>query len=365
MIYVDEYRDRRAGQGLARMIDERSHGLERLTFMEVCGTHTMCAARYGIRSLLPDRLRLLSGPGCPVCVTPNSYLDRAIAMSGLPGVVIATFGDMFRVPGSNSSLVLEKADGHDIRIVYSSLESLEIAAENREKTIVFLGIGFETTAPGVASTVLAARDSGLKNWFLLSGHKTIPSVMEMLASSTELAVDGFICPGHVSAVIGSAVYEPLVQKHRIPCVVTGFEPTDMLQAIYMLLLQKREGRSDVENQYRRVVDRKGNEKAVSTMFRVFEECDSEWRGIGSVDRSGLRLREEFSEYDAALNIEVRVDRSKEHPGCICGEILKGIKNPHECTLFGKECTPADPKGACMVSSEGTCAAYYKFPILPE
>jgi hydrogenase expression/formation protein HypD len=364
LIHVDEYRDGRAVEGLARIIDEKSQGLEPLTFMEVCGTHTMCAARYGIKNLLPDSLRLLSGPGCPVCVTPNSYLDTAIAMSGLPELVVTTFGDMFRVPGSNSSLVREKADGHDIRIVYSPLESLEIAARNKEKRVVFLGIGFETTAPAVAATVLAARRSGLKNWFLLSGHKTIPGVMEMLASSTELRVDGFICPGHVSAVIGCSAYEPLARKYRIPCVVTGFEPVDMLQAIYMLVEQRREGRSEVENEYRRVVERKGNEKAVSTMLSVFEECDSEWRGIGSVDQSGLRLREEFGEYDAARKIEVTVDQPKEYPGCICGEILKGIRTPRECALFGTECTPADPKGACMVSSEGTCAAYYKFPVLP-
>ena len=363
MIYVDEFRDKEAVRGLARKIVKIADG-KRLTFMEVCGTHTMSAARYGIRNILPENVKLLSGPGCPVCVTPNSYLDRAMAISRLHQSIIVTFGDMFRVPGSSSSLASEKSQGGDIRIVYSALDSLSIARENPDRKVVFLGIGFETTAPTVAATILAAEREGLDNFFVLCGHKTIPNAMKMLVDSPELNVSGFICPGHVSAIIGSRSYEPLATEYRVPCVVAGFEPTDILQAIYMLAKQVKEDRASVENQYSRVVAEDGNTKAISVMEGVFGTKDAEWRGIGVVSQSGLSIREKFSAFDAESNIEVEVERTKEFPGCICGQILRGVKTPLQCKLFGKECTPVEPKGACMVSSEGTCAAYYKYPQLP-
>ena len=360
---MDEFRNKEAVRGLVKKIAGIADR-KRLTFMEVCGTHTMFAARYGIRNILPENVKLLSGPGCPVCVTPNSYLDRAIAISRLRGSIISTFGDMFRVPGSSSSLAREKSRGGDIRIIYSASDSVKLAGENPDRKVVFLGIGFETTAPTVAATILAARHAGLKNFFVLCGHKTIPNAMEMLVNSPELNVSGFICPGHVSAVIGSRSYEPLAREYRVPCVVAGFEPTDILQAIYMLAKQVKEGRASVENQYSRVVAEDGNRKAVSVMEEVFEPKDAEWRGIGVVPLSGLSMREEFSSFDAESNIEVEVEETREFPRCICGEILRGVKTPLQCELFGKECTPVEPKGACMVSSEGTCAAYYKYPQLP-
>jgi hydrogenase expression/formation protein HypD len=329
--------------------------------MEVCGTHTMAAARYGIRSMLPKNVRLLSGPGCPVCVTPNSYLDRAVAMSRMDGVILATFGDMFKVPGSTSSLAKEKSEGRDIRIVYSPLDSLRIAQETPCSRVVFLGIGFETTAPTVAATILAAKKAALSNFFVLCGHKTIPGAMQMLVDTPELGIDGFMCPGHVSAIIGFRSYELLAKVNKVPCVVAGFEPNDILQAIYMLAKMARDGRAAVENEYSRVVRTEGNKKAVSVMEEVFEPKDSEWRGIGIVPRSGLIVRKEYSEFDAEIQIDVRVEKTKTYPGCICGEILRGVKTPLDCRLFGRECTPSDAKGACMVSSEGTCAAYFRYP----
>jgi hydrogenase expression/formation protein HypD len=358
--HLDEYRDGRAVEGLLRRIADAAKDGGPLAFMEVCGTHTMARAKYGLGRLLPQSVRLISGPGCPVCVTPNSYVDRAVAMSRRDDCIVATFGDMFRVPGSTSSLSSEKSEGADVRVVYSPTESLDIARKNPARKVVFLGVGFETTAPTVAATILAAESSRLANWFVLSGHKTIPRVMGMLANSEELQVDGFICPGHVSAVIGSKSYERIAGDFQVPCVVAGFEPTDILQAIWMLIRQKREKRSAVLNQYTRVVEESGNEKAVSTMMTVFETADSSWRGIGTVPESGLSIRDSFAQFDAERRIDVDVEKTREYPGCICGEILRGVRTPPDCSLFGNECTPAYPRGACMVSSEGTCAAYYKY-----
>jgi hydrogenase expression/formation protein HypD len=358
--HVDEYRDSRAVDGLLHRIAETTKEGKPLAFMEVCGTHTMVRARYGLGKLLPRNMRLISGPGCPVCVTPNSYIDRAVAISREDDCTLLTFGDMFRVPGSTSSLKAEKSKGADVRVVYSPAESLDTAQKNPARKIVFLGIGFETTAPAVASTILAAEKLGLSNWFVLSGHKTVPEVMGMLAGSHEVRIDGFVCPGHVSAVIGSRVYERIARDFRVPCVVAGFEPTDILQAIWMLARQKCEGRSVVENQYSRVVEEGGNERAVSTMMEVFELVDSVWRGMGRVPGSGLSIRERFAQFDAEKRIEVEVEETVENPACICGEILRGVRIPPDCTLFGRGCTPGYPQGPCMVSSEGTCAAYYKY-----
>ena len=360
MRHIDEYRDGRAVEGLLRKIAETTQETGSLAFMEVCGTHTMTRAKYGLGKLLPPEVRLISGPGCPVCVTPGSYIDRAVAICREDDCTIATFGDMFRVPGSTSSLSREKSKGADVRVVYSPAESLDIARLNPGRKIIFMGIGFETTAPTVAATILSAESSRIKNWFVLSGHKTIPEVMVMLAESPELEIDGFLCPGHVSAIIGSRSYERIARGCGIPCVVAGFEPTDILQAIWMLARQKSEGRSLVLNQYARVVEEAGNKKAVSTMMDVFEPADSVWRGLGTVPGSGLSIREKFGRFDAEKEIDVEVEETRDDPGCICGDMLRGIRIPPDCPLFGRECTPAYPRGPCMVSSEGSCATYYHY-----
>jgi len=361
MNYQDEYRDREIVRGLARRVGELVAGRERpMTFMEVCGTHTMAIYQFGIRSLLPPQVRLISGPGCPVCVTPNGYVDRAVALSRLPGVTIATFGDMVRVPGSSSSLMEERARGADIRIVYSPLDAVALAERNPDRRVVFLGVGFETTAPAIAGSILSTREKGLSNYFVLAAHKTIPLPMEVLSKDLELAIDGYICPAHVSAVIGADAYLPLAERCGVPCVVTGFEPADILQGVAMLVHQVVNGESRVEIQYRRVVKRSGNRRAQEVLARVFEPCDAEWRGIGIIPGSGLAIRDEFTPFDAERMVPVDVEEPREHPGCRCGDILRGKVVPFDCPLFATVCTPEAPVGACMVSSEGTCAAAYKY-----
>ena len=360
MNYQDEFRDRELVAGLAERIRLLTHGLVRpLTFMEVCGTHTMAIYQYGLRTLLPPQVRLISGPGCPVCVTPNDYLDRAVALARLPDVTIVTFGDMLRVPGSRSSLMEERAKGADIRIVYSPLDAVALAEKNPGRRIVFLGIGFETTAPIIAGSILAARARGVANYFVLASHKTIPVPMEILSSDPELAIDGYLCPAHVSAIIGADAHIPLAER-GIPCVVAGFEPADVLQGVELLVRQVVEGRHEVENQYRRVVSREGNRKAQEILRQLFIPADAAWRGIGIIPQSGLVIAPEFQAYDAAVMIPVTVETPMEHPGCRCGEILRGKISPFDCPLFGGVCTPETPVGACMVSSEGTCAAAYKY-----
>ena len=361
MNYMDEYRDRTIVRGLAERIKKLVEGrTEPMTFMEVCGTHTMAIYQYGIRSLLPRQVRLISGPGCPVCVTPNGYIDRAIAMSRLSDVIITTFGDMVRVPGSTSSLMEERARGADIRIVYSPLDAVAIAEKNRGKRVVFLGVGFETTAPAIAGSILAASAKGIENYLVLAAHKTIPLPMEILSSDPELSIDGYICPAHVSAIIGADAYLPLAERLGVPCVVTGFEPTDVMQGVEMLARQVVEGRSSVEIQYGRVVKHEGNKKAQAVLAEVFSVCDSEWRGIGVIPGSGLEIAEKYASFDAAKKIPVAAEEPREHKGCRCGDILKGKVSPFDCPLFATVCTPEAPIGACMVSSEGTCAAAYKY-----
>lgn len=360
MNYRDEYRERGVVTGLAgriaRLARERP---EPLTFMEVCGTHTMAIYQYGLRSLLPGGVRLVSGPGCPVCVTPNDYLDRAIALAKLPDVTIVTFGDMLRVPGSRSSLMAERARGGDVRIVYSPLDAVALAEKNRGRRVVFLGVGFETTAPAIAASILTARARGLDNYYVLAAHKTIPGPMETLSDDPELAIDGFICPAHVSAIIGADAFLPLAAK-GVPCVVTGFEPADVLQGLELLVRQVLEGRHDVENQYRRVVTREGNRRAREIIRQVFVPADAAWRGIGVIPGSALVIAPEFRKYDAAAMINVQVEEPVEHHGCRCGDILRGKVSPFDCPLFDRTCTPESPIGACMVSSEGTCAAVYRY-----
>lgn len=355
MKYLDEFQDKRIAQGLLKRIAELCD--REATLMEVCGTHTMALFKFGIRSLLPSQIKVIAGPGCPVCVTPQSAIDKAIELSREATVV--TYGDMYKVPGSHSSLEKEKANGKDIRIVYSALDALAIAEEEADNEVVFLGIGFETTAPASASAIITAREKGIKNFSMLSVHRLIPPAMEAL-SSGELNIDGYMCPGHVSTIIGEEPYSPIAERFNIPCVIAGFEALDILEGIYLLLRQIQENKSYVENGYKRAVRPEGNKLAREVMGSVFESVDSEWRGIGIIKKSGLALKENFSGLDAEKRFDIDIEEGEPHPGCICGEILKGLKTPSECENFGSHCTPDEPLGPCMVSSEGTCAAYHKY-----
>jgi len=355
--YVDEFRDGALALSLADAI--RRECRHPLKLMEVCGTHTMAIARYGIRRLLPDQVRLISGPGCPVCVTAQDEIDRFIELGRSPDTILVTFGDMIRVPGSRASLEDERARGADVRVVYSPLDAVEIAAANPDRRVVFFGIGFETTTPAVALSVLEAQKTNLANYQVFSAHKTIPPAMIALVSDPEVAIDGFICPGHVSAIIGSAAYEPVARDCGIPCVVAGFEPLDILQAILMLVRQAVDGRSEVEVEYSRAVSREGNQAALDCMRKVFVPCDAEWRGLGVIPGSGLELRPEFSSVESRKS-KVESGKPKVSTECECGSILKGLKPPRACRAFGKACAPEHPLGPCMVSSEGACAAEYRY-----
>lgn len=343
-------------------IEELSGQMGRpVKFMEVCGTHTVSAFRSGLRSLLPESVGLLSGPGCPVCVTPTGYLDKAIALGGKPDVIITTFGDMMRVPGSESSLEREKAMGADIRIIYSPMDALGVAEENKDKTVVFLGVGFETTTPAVAWTIKHAAAQGVGNFAVLSAHKTIPEAMLALVSGGEVALDGFMCPGHVTVITGTSIYEALACEHGMPCVVTGFEAADMAKGVEMLLEQVADGRAEVEIEYSRSVSREGNVRALEACDEVFEKCDVEWRGFGVIPGSGLKIRDKYSAIDAGIRFgDPELPEPSDDSACRCGDVLRGVCLPPDCPLFGKACTPSDPVGACMVSSEGSCAAYYKY-----
>lgn len=342
-------------------IRERASRLERVVnLMEVCGTHTMAAFRTGLRSLLPQNVRLLSGPGCPVCVTPNRFLDQAIELARRPKTIVATFGDMLRVPGSHGSLEQARAQGGQVRVVYSALDALELAGKYADHEVVFLGVGFETTAPGTAWAIRGAVPS-VQNFSVLCAHKTMPRAMATLLSGGEVRIDGFLCPGHVSVIIGAQAYEFLAREWSAPCVVAGFEGEDMLEAIVMLLRQIEEQRAEVEIQYRRAVRWEGNARALKLLAEVFEPCDEEWRGLGTIQGSGLAIRPEFAGADARRRFaDVVAPPPQEPRGCACGDVLRGAKAPPECPLFRRICTPSNPVGACMVSSEGTCAAYYKY-----
>ena len=335
-------------------------GGKSLRLMEVCGTHTVAIFKAGIRQLLPENVELVSGPGCPVCVTENEYLDTAIAYSRKIDVIIATFGDMLKVPGSSSSLAAEKAKGADIRIVYSSLEALEIAVHHPDKKVVFLAVGFETTAPTAAAAILMANDAKLANFYVLSAHKLVPPALRALLTSGDIHVDGFLLPGHVSAIIGLKPYEFLSREYNTPAVVAGFESLDILQSVYMLVQQIHSGTAKLENQYGRIVQKEGNISACNILSQVYQEADAKWRGIGRISGSGLTIREKYQAFDALLNIPIVVEETKEANGCQCGKVLRGLLLPAECPLFGKTCRPEHPIGSCMVSVEGTCAAWYKY-----
>ncbi|MHB0868547.1 MAG: hydrogenase formation protein HypD [Chloroflexota bacterium] len=358
MRFLTEYRDSSAAARLVERIHRRA--TVPVNLMEVCGTHTVAVFRHGIRQLLPEQVSLVSGPGCPVCVTANRDVDWAIAAARRPDVILATFGDMLKVPGSSSSLQQARAEGCEIRVVYSTLDALAIARANPRKTVVFFGIGFETTAPTVACSILEAEETGLENYQVYSVHKVMPPPMRALVDAEEIKIDGFLCPGHVSTVIGSEPYRFLAEEYGISCVIAGFEPLDILQSIDMLLAMKAGGRAEVAIQYRRVVRPEGNPVALEQLYRVFQPADAEWRGLGIIGDSGLQIREEYARFDAGRTLQVDPGPTREHAGCRCGEMLRGVVQPPECPLYGRVCTPENPVGPCMVSSEGTCSTWFQF-----
>ena len=327
--------------------------------MEVCGGHTMAIRHYGIHTMLPETIELLSGPGCPVCVTDQQYIDKAIAYAQKPDSILLTYGDMLRVPGTSASLDHVKASGSDVRIIYSTIQALEIAKKNPSKKIIFAAIGFETTAPGTAVALKQARLENLTNFFVLCAHKTMPEAMAALIEEG-IPIDGYIGPGHVSTIAGSKIFDSLSEKFKLPVVISGFEPVDLVQSVYMLVKMIEENRSGVEIQYKRLVSHEGNIKAQQLLEEIFEPDTQYWRGIGAIPGSGLRIRKEYEDFDAEKQLPVEVAKSSEPKACICGQILKGLKKPTDCKLFGKACNPSHPVGACMVSSEGSCQAYYNY-----
>lgn len=331
-----------------------------IKLMEVCGTHTVSIFRFGIRDLLPKEIRLLSGPGCPVCVTPIRDVDAAIAIANRDDCILTTFGDMMRVPGSKQSLYHAQAEGAHVVIVYSPMDALQIAVEHPQKRVVFFATGFETTSPSIAGTLSEAERQGVNNFFIYSAHKLVPPALKALLDAPDLEIDGFILPGHVTAIIGTEPYDFIARRYAVPSVVTGFEGNDILEAIFMLLKQLAEGRADIEIQYTRVVKKDGNRKAVALIHAFFEPCDANWRGIGVIPESGLKLRGEKQHRDITRVVHLEIPDAPEPKGCQCGLVLRGVKIPTDCKLFGKACTPEHPVGACMVSTEGSCAAYYKY-----
>jgi len=358
--FVDEYRDPAAARRLAARITELA-GDDHFAFMEVCGGHTHTIYRHGIEQVLPRTVELVHGPGCPVCVIPMGRVDDAIAVAGHPGVILTSFGDMMRVPGSSGSLLSAKAAGADVRVVYSPLDALRLAVENPDRDVVFLAVGFETTAPSTAVTLRRAREENVANFSVLSNHVTIVPPIKAILDSPGLRLDGFIGPGHVSTVVGQRPYRFVSERYGKPFVTAGFEPLDVVQAVFMLLAQIREGRCCVENQYTRCVTEEGNPRALAVLAEVFElRPHFEWRGLGFLAHSGLRLRPEFAPWDAEVRFAVPGLRVADPKACQCGEVLKGAIKPWECKVFGTACTPETPIGTCMVSSEGACAAYYSF-----
>jgi hydrogenase expression/formation protein HypD len=358
MKYVEEYRDPELSKKLLEKIRQYSH--KSMKLMEFCGGHTVAIFKHGLRQLLPENIEMLSGPGCPVCVTATADLDKAIALAKNPNVIITSFGDMVRVPGSYSSLQQAKAEGADIRIVYSTQDALAIARENPEKSVVFIGIGFETTAPTIAASILQAEQEKLKNYYVLSLHKTCPPIMKAILDRGEVKINGIICPGHVSAIIGSRPYQFLADEYKIACAVSGFEPLDIIHAVDSLVEQIEHDHPMVENTYRRGVKDEGNIPALRLMDTVFEVGEANWRGIGIVPDSGLNIREKYAKYDVEKNFTIKAGQPKEPKGCICGAVLRGVSTPKDCKLFRKTCTPEHPVGPCMVSSEGSCATYYQY-----
>jgi hydrogenase expression/formation protein HypD len=359
MKHLDEYRD---GDVTRQLLEQIASTVTRpWTLMEVCGGQTHNILKSGLDTLLPDEITLIHGPGCPVCVTPLELVDKAVEIAGRPNVIFTSYGDMLRVPGSEKDLFSVKAAGGNVRIVYSPLDAVKLAQQNPDKEIVFFAVGFETTAPANAMSVFQAKRLGVTNYSVLVSHVTVPPMLAALLEADDVVVDGFLAPGHVNAVMGYWEYEDLVEKHPVPIVVTGFEPVDLARGILMAVQQLEQGRNTVENAYERAVTREGNVPSQKLVTEVFEMADRKWRGIGNVPSSGYRLREEYADFNAETRFpDVLSIITEESPVCISGEILKGIKKPVDCPAFGKECTPQNPLGATMVSSEGACAAYYRF-----
>jgi len=358
MKYIDEFRDPRLARALVEKL--RASTRQPLRLMEFCGGHTHAILRFGIRALLPPHLEMLSGPGCPVCVTSAADLDCAIAMAHIEGVILTTFGDMVRVPGNRGSLQSAKAEGPDVRVVYSPQDAVRLAEKNRSRPVLFLGVGFETTAPGVAASILQAHQQGIKNYFVFCLHKLTPAATKAILDSGELNLSGILGPGHVTTVIGTDAWKFLPEKYGIPIAVAGFEPLDVLRGIGMLVDQANEGRARVDNAYSRSVLPQGNRTALAIMDEVFEVCDAEWRGLGILPESGLRIRDKYAAFDASKVFQVSVTPAMDPPGCRCGEVLRGVLSPPDCSLFRRTCNPEHPVGPCMVSAEGACMAYYQF-----
>ena len=368
MKYIDAFRNPEVAAQFVKRMAEQGRALAekglRVHVMEVCGSHTMAIGRYGIRPLLPPGVELISGPGCPVCVTDPGYIDAAIALARR-GAIVATFGDMVRVPGSDSDLTACRAAGGDVRVCYSPSAALGLAKSNPGREVVFLAVGFETTVAPVVSLVETAAREGIGNLSLLTAFKQVPPALRALMSDPEIRIDAFLCPAHVSAIIGARAYAPIAADYRVPCVVAGFEPLDILSGVHGILAQVLNGEARVENQYARVVRADGNPKAQALMARYLEPVDAAWRGMGSIPASGLGLRPEFAGYDAAKRFGIDLAPGRQHAGCRCGDVIKGKLCPTACPLFSVACTPDHPVGPCMVSSEGTCAAYYKYGLPDE
>lgn len=360
MKHLDEFRDASLAKPLVEKL--QSAVTKPLRVMEVCGSHTMAVFRNGIRSILPEKLELISGPGCPVCVTSAPHVDAFISMADRENVRVAIFGDLFRVPGTQGSLANASARGAKVDVVYSPMDALEIAKKNPNELVVFLGVGFETTTPTIAATILAAKNSGVKNFMVFSTQKIMGPPMHALLGDPELKINGLLCPGHVSSVVGAKFWEPFASKYKIACVVAGFETADLLNSLILLAQQVANDDYKVENTYSRVVSYEGNPRAMKMVDEIFEPVDMAWRGLGVIPGSGLKIRSAYEEFDAEVRLDITLPEVEEAKGCMCGEILKGLNTPRECPLFAKRCTPANPIGPCMVSSEGTCAAYHKYGL---
>ncbi len=360
MKYIDEFRDQALVQETVRRLQRLAQGPA--TIMEVCGTHTMAAARFGLKSLLPEPVQLISGPGCPVCVTAQVDIDAFLALGDEPNVVLASFGDMLRVPGSRTSLERRRAQGTAVRVVYSPLDAVELARQEPSQQVIFFGVGFETTMPAIAMAIRLAAEARLDNFSVLCVHKTMPAALRALLSSGEVRVSGLLCPGHVTTIIGAEAYDFIPREFGVPCAVTGFEPLDMLLGIEAILQQLHDGKARVDNVYTRAVKVEANPRAQALLAEVFEPCDAEWRGLGIIPGSGVRIRAPYARFDARVRFPRVWEQLAPPPPspCRCGEVLRGVLRPRECPLFRQACTPSQPLGPCMVSSEGACAAAFRY-----
>ncbi|MGI6007100.1 MAG: hydrogenase formation protein HypD [Ruminococcus sp.] len=362
MLYEGKFKNPDQAGKILEHIRQLACGLPQVRLMEICGTHTMAIARFGIRSLMPENVKLLSGPGCPVCVTPQGVIDDVLKLSGISGITIVSYGDLIRVPGSHKgdTLMKRKASGDDIRVVYSPMEAVEYAREHEDRQVVFLGVGFETTAPGTAACILEADRLGLTNFSVLCLLKQTFPALRLLIEDPDFHVDGFLCPGHVAAITGWEAFSFLPGEYDFPAVVGGFEAGDMLVSIEWLLSMVKEKKPELKNEYLRLVHREGNCTALSCVHKVFESADSQWRGLGMVPMGGYRIRDAYASFDAARKFSLSLDSGTEPQGCRCGQIIRGMLDPDQCPLFGKICTPSDPVGPCMVSGEGACAAAWHY-----